>query len=89
MNQQRLFARAYVLRAIGELDDEESRKLLATIPDGVYGSADEALDDFESSESITVDLYEWIRDSWVEASGSTKPGDFADSIVDDVLASIE
>ena len=89
MNQQRLFARAYVLRTIGELDDTTSQQLLAKLPAGMYGSADEALDDFESAESITIDLYEWIRDSWVEASGSTQPADFADAIVDDVLASIE
>lgn len=83
----KLFARAYILRVIGELDAKTSNQLMKAIPRGMYSNADEALNDYKAEGSITIALVDWIKDSWQESAKS--PHGFADEALDDFLSSIE
>lgn len=87
MNQEQMFAQAYILQTIGELDEETSAKLFSKIPRGMYESVDEALKDFESSSSVTIALVDWVKETWKESTLTPKA--FAKEICDDFLASLE
>src|SRR5687768_7783035 len=63
-SQSRVFAESYILRAIDEFDDASKARLMEACPGSPYQNTDEALDDFEASESITEAQVEWMQQTW-------------------------
>lgn len=69
----RILAESCVLRHIGRLDEAAQARVLEAVSGGPYTTADEALDDFEGSESLTQAHVEWIKTTWSERQQRTPP----------------
>jgi len=86
--QVRVLAEGCVLRHIGQLDEAAQARVMQAVPGSPYKSADEALDDFEGSESLTQDSVEWIRKTWAERQQRIppqEPGEFAAEVAAQVF----
>ena len=87
MNLYRLFTEAYILHCIGELDGLTASRLLERCVGSPYETIDDAIRDFEQTESVSIALVEWVRTTWNESEKQT-PKQFAKSIYDDFRASL-
>jgi hypothetical protein len=87
-SQHRIFAESCVLRCIGELDAAAKNRLMDACKGAPYKTADEALDDFERSEALTVAQVEWIQGAWRDRK-SANPKDFAAEVASDVFSDID
>ena len=85
---EKLFTEVYILHCIGELDSKTSERLMKQCAAFSYDGVDDAIRDFEQSESITIALVEWVKSAWEESQDLT-PKQFVRSIFDDFRASIE
>lgn len=89
-SQHRVFAESYILRCIGKFDDAAQHRLMEACPGSPYKNADAALDDFESSESITEAQVEWIKDAWSKHQDKkSNPQRFAAEVANQVFHDIE
>jgi hypothetical protein len=90
--QFRIFAESYILRCIGAFDAIAQKRLMGACPGSPYTTADEALNDFESSESITEAQVEWITDEWrqrTSAAPNANPRKFAEEVAANVFSEID
>jgi hypothetical protein len=90
--QHRIFAESYILRCIAAFDAPAQKRLMDACPGAPYATADEALDDFESSESITGAQVEWIADTWRERKKTepdANPRRFAEEVANRVFSDID
>jgi hypothetical protein len=91
-SQHRIFAESYVLRAIGEFDAAAQSRLMAACEGAPYQSADEAVDDFGASESVTQAQVEWIEATWQERRSkdpASDPKAFAAEVANEVFFEVE
>ena len=88
MNQDRLFTEMYILHCIGELDEKSSERFMKHFANFPYETIEDAIRDFEQSESVSVALVEWVKTSWIESEGLT-PKQFAKNIYQDFRSSVE
>lgn len=61
--QFRVFAESYILRVTDWLDATAQMRLMRACEGSPYATADEALNDFAATESITAAQVEWVRES--------------------------
>ena len=90
--QYRIFAESYILRCIGAFDATSQKRLLRACPGAPYATADEALNDFESSESVTEAQVEWIANEWrrrTSADPNANPRTFSEEVAGNVFSEIE
>lgn len=84
MSLEKLYAQAYILHTIDELDRKTTEQLMNKFPPCLFASVDDALRSFEREESVRVDVVEWIQETWEQSKGLT-PKAFANEILDDFL----
>jgi len=87
-NPSRILSECYILRCLGEFDAEAQKQVLAACPGAPYKTADEALDDWSSCESVTVDHVKWIQGAWQERLKSNlthDPRKFAAEIAPEIF----
>lgn len=90
--EYRVFAEASVLRAIGELDAAAEARVMAAFEGAPYQNADEALDEFEAEESLTVDHVEWMQETWRNRKAQNPDADpqaFAAEVANTVYSEVE
>jgi hypothetical protein len=91
-SQHRIFAESYILREIGEFDAASQARLMAACEGAPYQSADEALNDFGSAESVTQAQVEWMQTTWRDRTlknPGTDPKAFAAEIANEVFIDVE
>jgi hypothetical protein len=91
-SQHRIFAESYILREIGEFDAAAQSRLMAACEGAPYSSADEAVDDFGSAESVTQAQVEWIQTTWQERKAKNPGADpkaFAAEIANEVFIDVD
>ena len=91
-SQHRIFAESYILREIGAFDAAAQARLMAACEGAPYQSADEALDDFDSAESVTQAQVEWIQTTWQERKTKdpeSNPKAFAAEVANEVFSEVE
>jgi len=87
----RAIAHAYILHTIGKLDETTARKLMQRLTEERLTDGNRTIKDelvvFAGEQSVTVDVVEWIRNSWKESSDQN-PKEFADDILDDFMTTL-
>lgn len=90
--EYRVLAESSVLRTIGELDAAAEARVMAACAGAPYQNADEAIDEFEASESLTVAHVEWMQETWRSRKAEdpdANPQAFAAEVANDVYSEIE
>ena len=63
---EKLAAEAYILYSIDELDAATEKKVMSSLKRAPYQSVGEFLQEYESEESISEDIVEWLKDEWTD-----------------------
>jgi hypothetical protein len=74
------------------LDAATEQKLMSSLKGAPYASSSEFLQEYESEESISVELVEWLKDEWAifqKENPKKSAKHFAKSKLADFMSGIE